>query len=117
MEKSEGVTIHDAVKLLREINAADPVAFAKLINHRVECNDALASHPTIPVGVFPGGNLNKVTGLLGIINGLFSDPVDSIGIVYKDQDGAADGLIDRIDVFEVTACVPGSPRRNRSDGE
>jgi hypothetical protein len=56
------------IERLNEISKRDPVAFGKLIEARIECNEALADHPSVQVSNHEPG-LAKV-GVLGIINGL-----------------------------------------------
>jgi hypothetical protein len=52
---------------LNEIHSHDPEALKALISSRVPCNEALANHPSVQVGIHDG--VTKV-GLLGIINGI-----------------------------------------------
>ena len=68
----------EAIDVLNRIHAADPTVLPALIDHRVECNRALADDPTVQVGVIPGmetmttpGFDRYNVGLLGIINGIF----------------------------------------------
>lgn len=63
------VTVEDAIILLNEALAADQEAINALYRSKVSCNETLANHPTIQIGVRPDNNY--VVGLLGIMNGLF----------------------------------------------
>jgi len=66
-----------AVKRLNEALERDSEAVTALVNFRVACNDALASHPTIQVHRF--GEVHKI-GLLGLLNGaLGGGPSGDIG--------------------------------------
>lgn len=65
------VTKEQAVTLLNEIHALDPSVLQNLVSHRVPCNEALANHPTVQVGLVDGEDGKFEVGILGIINGLF----------------------------------------------
>lgn len=56
------------IEKLNEIASHDPEAMAKLISSRVSCNDQLADHPTVQVGL--DDNKKHRVGLMGILNGL-----------------------------------------------
>jgi hypothetical protein len=73
-------SISHAVAVLNEAAAADPMALAALIAARVECNDALAAHPSIQVGPGESGG-PPVVGLLGILNGIFGNAADGWGAI------------------------------------
>lgn len=66
-KKTERVSRTQVVKLLNEALEADNKAMAELISSRVSCNEELASHKTISV------TQDCRIGILGILNGLFSD--------------------------------------------
>jgi hypothetical protein len=55
------------VKLLNEVNSIDPKAMAALIAHKVPCNENLANHPSVIT------TKEQTIGLLGFVNGLFSE--------------------------------------------
>lgn len=55
------------VAFMNELVKADHEAITSLINNRVECNEALAQHPTIEVMLLDNKYL---VGLLGILNGI-----------------------------------------------
>jgi hypothetical protein len=59
-----------ALALLNDALRRDPDAMTDLVNLRVRCNDALAAHPTITVGVYDG--VQRV-GILGLLNGILGD--------------------------------------------
>lgn len=69
----------NAVAILNDINNADPTVLPALIGHRVTCNKALASHPTVQVGFIAEDNYE--VGLLGILNGLFGIKADRYGFI------------------------------------
>ena len=55
------------IKRLNEISKTDPTAMEWLLKNRVECNDALADHPTVQVN---SEGDKPMVGMLGILNGL-----------------------------------------------
>jgi len=59
-------------KIMNEAIIADPVAISALCEHRVECNDILADHPTIQVYQENPHNPEDipVVGMIGILNGI-----------------------------------------------
>ena len=59
-----------AIKVLNEALERDPDAVTRLINVRVECNDRLAAHPMIDVGLYDG--VPKIS-ILGLLNGALGD--------------------------------------------
>ena len=61
------------VKYLNELFEADTEAMKKLVEHRVETNQAMAEHPTVCVMCNEdkdGQPTDHQLGLLGVINGL-----------------------------------------------
>lgn len=69
--------ITKAVEVLNEALERDPRAITELINMRVDCNDALAAHPTAQVQKF--GDIHRI-GVLGILNGVLGGgPSGDIG--------------------------------------
>jgi hypothetical protein len=94
------INAEGAIKFLNEIHALDPTVLPKLISHRVECNQALADHPTVQVG-FCGefGEMNSgladkyVVGFMGILNGLFGIRDYGSGyIAYVEENGKLKGF-------------------------
>ncbi len=63
-------TIEDALKLLQELNAADPDMVRNFLGTRHRTNEAVAKHPTVQVALI--GGKTPFIGVLGILNGLFS---------------------------------------------
>ena len=59
-----------AIEVLNDALARDPDAITRLVNMRVDCNEALSAHPTIQIGVY--GGVHRV-GVLGLINGALGD--------------------------------------------
>jgi len=94
-------TIDHAIKVLNEILMLDKKAIESLISNRVECNEALADHPTVQVGAimnktsscgkseYMGSEITGYNvGLLGIINGLFGVDENKCGYIaarYNDD--------------------------------
>lgn len=64
---------------LNEMVEQDRRVMHELIEHRVSCNDSLATHPTVQVAG------NKV-GLLGVLNGLIGVDQDGWGYLAADFD-------------------------------
>ena len=78
------VTIDEVLTILNEAHADDPKAMDALIKARVNCNDKLADHPTIQIGVHHNG---YSVGLLGILNGLFGIDSKGSGCIAASYDG------------------------------
>jgi hypothetical protein len=57
------------IDFLNELHALDPKWVQQMINFRPQCNEALATHPTVQAGKV--GNDYFHAGLLGLINGFF----------------------------------------------
>lgn len=55
------------IALLNDALERDPEAITKMFNARVECNEALMSHPTIRIGVYDDA---YKLGVLGLLNGV-----------------------------------------------
>ncbi len=72
------VSLKQAVALLNGIHELDPTVLPALIEYRVPCNQELAEHPTVQVGVKDGG---WEVGILGILNGLFGTMKDGHGYI------------------------------------
>jgi len=69
--------IRRAVAVLNEALERDPQAITALVNLRVPCNERLAGHPLIRVGVHGG---ETRVGVLGLLNGaLGASPSGVIG--------------------------------------
>ena len=45
-------SVDHAIDILNEALSLDPQAIKDLVNARVACNEAMADHPTIQVGIF-----------------------------------------------------------------
>ena len=58
-----------ALDCLQSALKADPAAMNTLLSIRVSCNDALANHPTIRVGIYKTCTGNRVS-FLGVLNGI-----------------------------------------------
>ena len=76
----ESVIVDEVIALLNEAVALDRKAMENLLNARVECNEALADHPTIQVSNYfvPG---KYVVGILGILNGIFGISETGFGVI------------------------------------
>ncbi len=73
--------IQSAVELLNDALERDGDAVTQLINLRADCNERLASHPTIQVQKH--GEVHRI-GVLGLINGaLGGGPSGDIGAKGK----------------------------------
>lgn len=63
------VTPQHVVDLLNDALVQDKQCIERLVAARVECNDALANHPTIQCGA--GSDRIARVGLIGVLNGIF----------------------------------------------
>lgn len=73
------------VQVMNRLLALDPDAVRELVDHRVECNEAMATDQTIPVQHVQG--VDRV-GLLGVLNAVLGDAgVDSKLVVSEDSTG------------------------------
>lgn len=75
------------VRFLNDLLDLDRAAIGDLVNSRVPCNQALAVHPTVQVGVSNGA---FVVGLLGLLNGFCPPPNPDQGgylVAHFDDDG------------------------------
>ena len=59
-----------AIEVLNEALERDPKAITRLVNQRIECNDALAAHTSIQAQVVEG--VARV-GVLGLLNAALGD--------------------------------------------
>jgi hypothetical protein len=75
-------SINDAVDLLNEAYSIDPNAISDITKTRVICNDKLKDHPSIQVSV----RENYMVGLLGLLNGIFSNENDGYICAIYDND-------------------------------
>lgn len=75
------IDVDDIIKLLNDMVKLDPISTTKLFESRVDCNAAMAEHPTIKVN-YEGGK-DKV-GILGVLNGLFKEEYGPIVAVCSD---------------------------------
>jgi hypothetical protein len=96
---NEKTALEKVTDLLNEALVLDRPAVAALIANRVPCNEALADHPTIQVGVQHGG---FHVGLLGLLNGL-GEPVPDGGerlitAIFEDSDDPDGRYLDRFEV-------------------
>ena len=88
------VSLDQCIAFLNEIIATDQGALRALMEYRVPCNDALASHPTVQVVAPEDDGEGYVVGLLGILNGLIGTDDDGFGFlcaVFSD-----DGTLERV---------------------
>lgn len=69
--------VTEAVALLNDVLERDPKAITQLVNMRIDCNEALAAHPTVQVHKFD--DVHRI-GVLGLLNGaLGGGPSGDIG--------------------------------------
>lgn len=80
--KKDSITVEEVIDVLNDALSRDRYAVEKLFFDRKECNDALASHKTIQVGLFKG--MNKV-GALGLINGMFGIDKNGYGAIMMEM--------------------------------
>lgn len=71
--------IDQAIDVLNEALAVDPIAVNQLMSYRVPCTDELAAHPSIQVN-------NEGVSPLGLINGLFGVDDRGYGFITAEVD-------------------------------
>jgi len=85
------ITVHGAINFLNKLLELDGNAINKLVGSRVECNEALAKHPTVQVQ--RDGTRTRIgkeeaeifeVGLLGVLNGIFGINEDGFGQIVAD---------------------------------
>ncbi|MGO0058645.1 hypothetical protein ACTID9_01025 [Brevibacillus fluminis] len=81
MSIKETISVDEVVQLLNQLSIEDKTAMENLICARVECNEAVANHPTVQVSQ----DAFKV-GMLGVLNGLFGVAQDGFGAIAADFD-------------------------------
>ena len=85
-----------ALRVLNKAYTADPAAIHSIVNLRVPCNQILADHPTIQVGVNQfGSNESFDVGLVGILNGIIEAATGQrIAVaISNDGEGTVSGFI------------------------
>ncbi|HBI37097.1 MAG TPA: hypothetical protein DDY71_05580 [Spirochaetia bacterium] len=75
----QSITIDDAINFLNELIALDKDAMTKLVTQRVICNEDMAFHPTVQVGI--NENREYIVGMAGILNGLFGINTNKYGYI------------------------------------
>lgn len=71
-------SLDQAISILNEMIAADPIAMRDLIEQRVPCKEGIADHPTVQVRAETNG---YSVGLLGVLNGIFGNHEDGFGAI------------------------------------
>ena len=89
--KRDEVTVGQVVELLNQALQADDAALTDLIQTRVACNEKLAKHSSIQVGLAPGCDpedkkLFYEVGILGLLNGLFGVDEKQWGAIAAEMD-------------------------------
>ena len=102
---AESISVETAIEFLNEALKYDPIAIKNLILTKVNCNEAMANHPTIQCGKKDDGNGYEV-GPLGLINGLFGIRTDGWGCICAIFDDKNYGNLLR---FEKTPDDPIKP--------
>ena len=77
------INIEETVTFLNELLEIDPIAITALFSMRTACNQNLAKHDTVQVGV--QGKYAQV-GMFGIFNGLFGKDSYGWGHISADYD-------------------------------
>jgi len=70
------MTSVEIVAFLNSLAEIDPIAMRKLVESRVECNQAMVDHPTVQVARSEDESFFEV-GLIGILNGIVGIEDDS----------------------------------------
>lgn len=84
MNIKETISVDEVVQLLNQLSIEDKTAMENLICARVECNEAVANHPTVQVSQDEDGSFR--VGFLGVLNGLFGVAQDGFGAIAADFD-------------------------------
>ena len=71
-----------AIQVLNEALKADSAAMNELMGRRVQCNAALADHPTIQVGYHDGTTVRPI----GLINGILEPICGKVICMMQDED-------------------------------
>jgi len=87
----KSITPEEVVEFLNEAIKLNSSAMHMLINSRVQCNEALAKHPTIQVMKGPQG-VDWSVGMLGILNGIFGINENGYGCIVADFDSETQQL-------------------------
>ena len=77
------ISIEETVTFLNSLLEIDPIAITALFSIRTVCNQNLAKHNTVQVGV--QGNYCQV-GMIGVFNGLFGKDSYGWGHISADYD-------------------------------
>ena len=81
-------SVDEAIRILNEALAADPVGINALFSHEVAINKVLAEHPTIQVWSPTSTTDHYRLRCLGLINGLFGVDERKCGYIaaeYEDK--------------------------------
>ena len=101
MSVSEGVDLDSVIVFLNQLIQIDSQAVGNLVENRVLCNEKMADHPTVQVGVVKTDTGERFeVGILGVINGLFGIDEDGHGGITAIVDDT-DGLIKFVRTTEV----------------
>ncbi len=87
--------VDQALDVFNDALRRDPEAITRLVNMRAECNDSLAAHPTIQVGVY--GGVHRI-GILGLLNAALGDSPSGV-IGARGTTDSATGLFIRVKKF------------------
>ena len=84
-----------AVNLLNKCLKTDREAISKLCDKRVSVSKKLTKHPTIQV---QNNSKSYYLGILGILNGIFTENNEFIVAVYKKEDPC---IIDKFEIKKI----------------
>jgi hypothetical protein len=120
MSIKESVTLDEAIAILNRALDEDRVAISELmLDHKVECNGALADDKTIQVGKrLKLGEHVSTVGVLGILNGLFGIDDDMYDTHYGaigaqvDKDDGTIQLFSRVDHEKVRDWLDDQEKKN-----
>ena len=73
------ITIDDAIDFLNDLITLDKDAMTKLVDQKVTCNEGMAFHPTVQVGI--NEDKEYIVGMAGILNGLFGINTNKYGYI------------------------------------
>ena len=109
--RRDTISVQEVVDTLNQLLVADKPTIQSLFDHRVGCNETIANHPSVIVGLAKNWRKNRpdipiaedaryVLGPLGILNGLFGmneERTGPIGGIYQDVCDTCHEELDRPD--------------------
>jgi hypothetical protein len=83
MSVSKYVNLDGVITFLNDLVKKDPEWVAFLAAYRPKCNAAIAAHPSVQVASIEDGVYHA--GLIGLLNGIFSDGENKLAAVVSEH--------------------------------